>query len=83
MERKLTAILAADVVGCSRLMKADGAETLAALKAHRESLIDPTVAERHGRIVTFQMAEDAFPRDQFREILKLIEGLRLPFLATG
>ena len=83
MERKLTAILATDVVGYNRLKEADEAETLAALKAHRESLIDPTFAERHGRIFTFRMAEVAFPRDQFREILKLIEGLRWPSLATG
>ena len=37
MERKLTAILAADVVGYSRLMEADEAGTLAALKLHRYS----------------------------------------------
>ncbi len=83
MEHKLTAILAADVVGYSRLMEADEAETLAALKAHREALIDRTFAERHGRIFTFQMAEVAVPRDLFREILKLIEGLRWPTLAAG
>jgi TolB-like protein/class 3 adenylate cyclase/Tfp pilus assembly protein PilF len=51
MERRLAAILATDVVGYSRLMEADEAGTLAALKAHREELIDPGVAEHHGRIV--------------------------------
>ena len=51
MERKLTAILAADVVGYSRLMEADEAGTLAALKSHREALIDPEIAQHHGRIV--------------------------------
>jgi TolB-like protein/class 3 adenylate cyclase/Tfp pilus assembly protein PilF len=51
VERKLTAILAADVVGYSRLMGEDEAGTLAALKAHREELIAPKVAEHHGRIV--------------------------------
>ncbi len=51
MERKLAAILAADVVGYSRLMEQDDAETLAALKAHREDLIDPEIAEHHGRLV--------------------------------
>ena len=51
MERKLAAILAADVVGYSRLMEQDEAETLAALKAHREDLIDPEIAEHHGRLV--------------------------------
>ncbi len=39
--RKLAAILAANVVGYSRLMGADEARTLAALKAHRKELIDP------------------------------------------
>ncbi len=51
MERKLAAILAADVVGYSRLMEIDEAGTLGALKAHREALIDPAIAERRGRIV--------------------------------
>ncbi len=51
MERRLTAILAADVVGYSRLMEADEAGTLAALKSHREALIDPEIAQHHGRIV--------------------------------
>lgn len=51
MERKLTAILAADVVGYSRLMEIDEAGTLAALKSHRADLIDPEIAERDGRIV--------------------------------
>ncbi len=51
MERRLTAILAADVVGYSRLMGEDEAGTLAALKAHRDKLIVPKVAEHNGRIV--------------------------------
>ncbi len=51
MERRLTAILAADVVGYSRLMELDEVGTLAALKAHREELIDPAIAEHRGRIV--------------------------------
>ncbi len=50
-ERRLAAILAADVVGYSRLMGADESGTLAALKAHRAELIDPTIAEHKGRIV--------------------------------
>ncbi len=49
--RRLAAILAADVVGYSRLMAADEAGTLAALKAHRKELIDPKTAEHSGRIV--------------------------------
>jgi adenylate cyclase len=51
MQRRLVAILAADVVGYSRLMGEDEAGTLAALKAHREDLIGPKIAEHGGRIV--------------------------------
>ncbi len=51
MERKLTAILAADVVGYSRLMGEDEAGTLVALKAYRNETIDPRIAEHSGRIV--------------------------------
>ncbi len=51
VERKLTAILAADVVGYSRLMGEDEAGTLASLKAHRRELIEPKTAEYHGRVV--------------------------------
>jgi TolB-like protein/class 3 adenylate cyclase len=50
VERRLAAILAADVVGYSRLMGADEVGTLAALKAHRKALIDPKIKEHHGRI---------------------------------
>src|SRR5499433_161047 len=51
VERRLAAILAADVAGYSRLMGLDEEGTLAALKAHRRELIDPKIAEHHGRIV--------------------------------
>jgi adenylate cyclase len=51
VERRLAAILAADVVGYSRLVGVDEEGTLAALKALRKSLIDPTVAKHRGRIV--------------------------------
>ncbi len=51
MERRLAAILATDVVGYSRLMGADEAGTLARLKALRRDLLDPKIAEHHGRIV--------------------------------
>ena len=50
-DRRLTAILAADVVGYSRLMAADESGTLAQLKAHRKELLEPKTAEHHGRIV--------------------------------
>ncbi len=51
VERRLTTILAADVVGYSRLMAADEAGTLAQLKTHRKELIEPKTAEYHGRVV--------------------------------
>ena len=51
MERRLAAIMATDVVGYSRLIRADEEGTLAALKALRTELIDPKIAEHHGRIV--------------------------------
>jgi adenylate cyclase len=51
VERRLTTILAADVVGYSRLMAADEAGTLTSLKALRRELIEPKTAEHHGRVV--------------------------------
>ena len=50
-ERRLTTILAADVVGYSRLMGEDEAGTLAALKAQRKDLIEPKAAQYRGRTV--------------------------------
>jgi TolB-like protein/class 3 adenylate cyclase/tetratricopeptide (TPR) repeat protein len=49
--RRLTAILAADVVGYSRLMGVDEEGTLAALNVHRRELIDPLITQHQGRIV--------------------------------
>lgn len=51
MERRLAAILAADVVGYSRMIRADEEGTLLALRALREELIDPKIDEHRGRIV--------------------------------
>src|ERR1700756_1915727 len=51
VERRLAAILAADVAGYSRLMGADEIGTLQALKAHRKELIDPAITAHRGRIV--------------------------------
>jgi class 3 adenylate cyclase/TolB-like protein len=51
MERRLAAILAADVVGYSRLVGRNEAGTLAALKAHRQELIEGEIASRGGRII--------------------------------
>lgn len=50
MERRLSAILAADAVGYSRLMGADEAGTLALLKSVRQEVIDPNISEHGGRI---------------------------------
>src|SRR5690349_5382663 len=50
-ERRLTTILAADVVGYSSLMERDEDRTLARLKALRRELIEPLIAEHQGRIV--------------------------------
>src|SRR5262245_44857638 len=49
-QRRLAAILAADVVGYSRLIEQDEAGTLAALKERRKGILQPLVAQHHGRI---------------------------------
>src|SRR5262249_8572872 len=49
--RRLAAILAADVVGYSRMMQADEAGTLAALKSRRTEILQPLVSKHHGRII--------------------------------
>jgi TolB-like protein/class 3 adenylate cyclase/Tfp pilus assembly protein PilF len=51
VQRRLAAIVAADVAGYSRLMGADEVGTLAALKASRREIVDPAIAEHNGRIV--------------------------------
>ncbi len=51
MERRLAAILAADVFGYSRMMSEDEVGTLALLQGHRSQLLDPAIARHHGRIV--------------------------------
>jgi class 3 adenylate cyclase len=48
VERRLAAIVAADVAGYSRLMGADEESTLAQLKGHRRALIDPRIREHRG-----------------------------------
>ena len=47
----MAAVLAADVAGYSRLMGADEVGTLATLKALRRKIVDPAIAQHHGRIV--------------------------------
>ncbi len=51
MQRRLAAIMAADVTAYSRLMGANEMGTLTSLKSHRRELIDPAIAEHRGRIV--------------------------------
>src|SRR5215472_11789981 len=51
VQRRLAAILAADVVGYSRLMERDEAGTLAALKSRRTDILQPMVSKHHGRVV--------------------------------
>src|SRR5215207_2610926 len=51
MARRLSAILAADVVDYSKLMSENEAHTLAALKDHRNTVFDPNVSKFGGRIV--------------------------------
>src|SRR6266481_7737258 len=51
MDRRLAALLAADVAGYSRLMGANEEDTLARLKAVRKTLVDPAIASHRGRIV--------------------------------
>ena len=58
VERRLAAILAADVVGYSRLMEANEERTMAALKHHRREFFDPTMAKHGGRI--FKVMGDGF-----------------------
>src|ERR1700692_3054591 len=50
-ERRLAAVLAADMVGYSRLMEVDETGTLARLKTHRIQVIDPAIAKKRGRII--------------------------------
>ena len=51
MERRLAAVLAADMAGYSRLMEADEQGTLARLRTHRIELIDPAIAKNQGKII--------------------------------
>ena len=58
VERRLAAILAADVVGYSRLMETNEEQTLSSLRQHRREFFDPTVARHGGRI--FKVMGDGF-----------------------
>ena len=62
VERRLAAILAADVAGYSRLMGADEEGTLERLKAHRRERVDPKINERSGSRGTWNRQEPPLPR---------------------
>ena len=51
VERRLAAIMAADIVGYSRLIETDEARTLAAIRALRSQVLDPLIADHKGRTV--------------------------------
>ena len=79
LSRKLAAIVSADVVGYSRLMAGDEEGTLARLKAHREALIDPKIAEHNGRIVKLMgdgmLVEFASVVDAVRACVEIQRGM--------
>ncbi|MBV9560873.1 MAG: guanylyl cyclase, partial [Bradyrhizobium sp.] len=79
IDRRLAAILAADVFGYSRLMGADEEGTLAQLKAHRRHLIDPKIKQHHGRIVKTtgdgMLVEFASPIEAVRCALEVQRGM--------
>src|SRR5262249_50515142 len=81
MERRLSAILAADVVGYSRLMGADEAGTLAALKGHRSELVDGQIAAHQGRIFKLTgdgiLAEFSSVVNAVACAVKIQQGMRL------
>src|SRR5688572_21156613 len=78
MERRLAAILAADVVGYSRLMEADEESALADLKLQRSELVDRTIAQHSGRIVKTMgdgiLAEFPSPVEAVRCAVEIQQG---------
>ena len=79
MERRLTAIFAADVAGYSRLIGADEEGTLTRLTAHRRELIEPKIAEHQGRLVKTTgdgvLAEFASPVKAVRWAIDVQHGM--------
>ncbi len=99
VERSLTTILAADVVGYSRLMAVDESGTLAQLKAHRKEIFEPKTAKYRGRVVKLMgdgtlmefgsvvdavnFAVDVPQAMAARNALDLVEAEQLPKTGTG
>jgi adenylate cyclase len=81
IERRLAAILAADVVGYSRLTGADEEGTIARLRALRRELVDPTISSHRGRIVKTTgdgiLVEFASVVDAVRCTVEVQRGMRL------
>jgi adenylate cyclase len=79
VQRRLTAILAADIAGYSRLMGTDEEGTLAQLKAHRHAQLDPKIEEHQGRIVKTtgdgMLAEFASVVDALRCAIEIQRGM--------
>jgi TolB-like protein/class 3 adenylate cyclase len=79
VERRLAAVLAADVAGYSRLMGADEEGTLARLKAVRKALVDPTIGAHRGRIVKTtgdgMLVEFASAVDAVRSAVEVQRGM--------
>jgi adenylate cyclase len=79
VERRLAAVLAADVAGYSRLMGSDEEGTLTRLKAVRKSLVDPTIAKHRGRIVKTtgdgMLVEFASAVDAVRSAVEVQRGM--------
>ncbi len=71
MERRLAAILAADVVGYTRLMGDDEAGTVARLEGLRVELLDPLIGEHHGRVA--KLMGDGF-LVEFASVVDPFEG---------
>src|SRR6187431_1842287 len=85
MERKLSAILAADVAGYSRLMETDEEGTLSRLMSLRQEVLDPSIARHRGRIVKTTgdglLAEFASAVDAVRSAIEIQSGMAVR--ATG
>ena len=79
MERRLAAVMAADMVGYSRLMEADEEGVLARQKTHRKELIDPEIARCRGRIVKTtgdgMLAEFSSAQDAVRCAIDIQTGM--------
>ncbi len=70
MDRKLAAILAADVVGYGRLMEQDEAGTFERLRAHRKQLFEPEIEQHHGRV--FKLVGDGLLAE-FASVVDAVE----------